>query len=498
MFIFENFIRNYKNSYKFFENMFYAKYKIHNQLVTYSISLLNKLKYDKEYNTLLEEYKSIKGTTDRKEELKALLKEHRESIGLSKSGLEKYVKKIQKKYSKYISSQEARVIASDVWQGCKDCLYKGAKLHYKRLEDIKSVSAKSLKNGIKYDSTTNCVFFNDFFVELIFKDYNKAYIEEVFKNKLKYCKLVRKPFSGGYRYYIQMVFDGTSPIKYTKGLGESGIDPGTKTMAIACSNKCMLEELAVGIEKFNKDIIKVQRKMERSRRQNNPSCYNEDGTIKKGSKFLKTKNYKKLSMKLKTLFRKKSEYKKLSDYLLIKEIASNSSTIYCEKVNYKALAKKSKKETKKSTKTKTVVKNNGTIKTITKNQSKRKYGKSLNNKGPAMFIERLKKKSDFLGIDFFYINTKTFKASQYNHIFDDFRKKSLNQRYVVLLDDNFEEIIVQRDLYSAFLIANSNKERTLADRSKCLKNFKTFYKNHNKCLEKILNKETKRLSSFGF
>jgi hypothetical protein len=140
----------------------------------------------------------------------------------------------------------------------------------------------------------------------------------------------------------------------------------------------------------------------------------------------------------------------------------------------------------------------GTTKEVLKNKKKRRFGGSLNNHAPSMLQTTIEQKLSYFGKTLNKVNTKEYKASQYNHIFDDFRKKSLNQRYVILLDENFEEIIVQRDLYSAFLIANSNKERTLADRSKCLKNFKNFFENHNKCLEEILNKETKRLSSFGF
>ena len=65
-------------------------------------------------------------------------------------------------------------------------------------------------------------------------------------------------------------------------------------------------------------------------------------------------------------------------------------------------------------------------------------------------------------------------------------------------EENLEPIIIQRDLYSAFLIANSRTDLLAADRNKCILNFKEFEKNHNKCIEEIMKKETKRISSFGF
>ena len=65
------------------------------------------------------------------------------------------------------------------------------------------------------------------------------------------------------------------------------------------------------------------------------------------------------------------------------------------------------------------------------------------------------------------------------------------------LDDE-TKVFVQRDLYSAFLIKNSDSTLMRADKNKCNKNFKRFVYYHNECIEKVRQENTDRLSCFGF
>ena len=243
------------NSYKFFNKMFYSKFIIYNQLVKHCINLLQKLKFDSYYQSLLTEYKCADDKS--KEAIAKDLNDYRAFLGLSKSGLEFYVKAIQKKYKKYISSQQAQCIVSDIYKGVEKCIYSGAELHYKKFNDFHSVSAKSLTNGITgLDLAENKVFFNKFCASFIFKDYDMNYINQCFENNVKFCRLIRKPFNSGFRYYIQMVFEGIPPLKYTKGIGDAGIDDGVSTVAAVTDSKCILKDLAPNVNHYNNQIIK--------------------------------------------------------------------------------------------------------------------------------------------------------------------------------------------------------------------------------------------------
>lgn len=480
------------NSYKFFNKMFYSKFIIYNQLVKHCINLLQKLKFDSYYQSLLTEYKCSDDKS--KKAIAEDLNDYRAFLGLSKSGLEFYVKSIQKKYKKYISSQQAQCIVSDIYNGVEKCIYNGAKLHYKKFNDFHSVSAKSLTNGITgLDLADNKVFFNKFCASFIFKDYDMNYINQCFENDVKFCRLIRKPFNSGFRYYIQMVFEGIPPLKYTKGIGDAGIDDGVSTVAAVTDSKCILKDLAPNVNHYNNQIIKLQKAMDRSLRFNNPDCYNDDGTIKKGAKLIKSKNYIKLLKRFKSLHRKRTAYIDCCHFKIIKDIIEDSNRIFYEKMNFKALQKRAK-ETKKNDYTSTIKTKKGESKEICKFKRKKRFGKSLNNKSPASFITKLKNKADFYCIPFIPINTKTYKASQYNHFSDTYIKKKLKDRWNYFNNGD----IIQRDLYSAFLIKNPEFDFKNADRIKCIITYNAFKDNHDKCIKEIKLKEVNRPSCFGF
>ena len=78
----------------------------------------------------------------------------------TKKLLNKYVKKQQYKYKKYIGSQVAQAIVIEVFASIKKYLYEeGKQVHHKRFEETHTVSATSLTNGIKLDFKNNeCIF----------------------------------------------------------------------------------------------------------------------------------------------------------------------------------------------------------------------------------------------------------------------------------------------------------------------------------------------------
>lgn len=504
MYTIEALLDKSNNINKYFEKMFWYKFKMQNILISFAIKQMDLLERDKEYKSLKKDYALyINDKTYKKE-----LKETKEKLSLkikhyhlTKSDLEQYVKKQQYKYKKYISSGEAQAIALNVYTSIDKYLYKdGKRIHHKRLDDIESISAKSLTNGIKLDLTHNyCIFNKNIHCKFIIKDYN-SYLRDCFnKDKLniKYCRLIRKPFNNGYRYYIQFVIDSTPILKLEKGKGKCGIDPGVSSIAVTTNSCCMLEDLAPNINIYNSKIISIQKQMERSRKINNSNCYNEDGTIKKGSKFKKSKTYKHLNMLYKALNRKRTCYVKQYQEMLCNKIITKSNKIFYEDMNFKALAKRAK-ETKRQDKTSIVKNSKGEEKKVKKYKKKKRFGKMLKNKSPSRFLTTLQNKCGFYEIECIPINTKEFKASMYNHIFDDYRKKNLSDRWNILYDKDFNEILIQRDLYSSFLIKNSNDTLTHPNRDKCLEEFDNFIKLHNTCIKEVLRTNNNRLSCFGF
>ena len=111
----------------------------------------------------------------------------------------------------------------------------------------------------------------------------------------------------------------------------------------------------------------------------------------------------------------------------------------------------------------------GTVKVIQKYKRKKRFGRSINRRAPARFLLELERKLEAVGGVYAEVDTKEFKASQYNHVTDIYEKIPLTQR-----EKEIGKRKVQRDLYSAFLIRNADLDFKYPDREKCEYEFEYF------------------------
>jgi len=92
------------------------------------------------------------------------------------------------------------------------------------------------------------------------------------------------------------------------------------------------------------------------------------------------------------------------------------------------------------------------------------------------------------------INTREVKASQYNHLNGKYNKKKLSQRWNYF-EYNDEQIKVQRDIYSAYLIKNVNGDLRTVNDEQCINDFDVFLEMHDKELLRLQG--LNNLSSVG-
>ena len=123
-------------------------------------------------------------------------------------------------------------------------------------------------------------------------------------------------------------------------------------------------------------------------------------------------------------------------------------------------------------------------------KKKKRFGKSLGNRAPAMLISIINRKLTASGTEIIKINTKKAKASQFNHLTEEYKKKSLSKRW-----NNINGHKIQRDLYSSFLIMNINEDLETYNLKKCNERFNKFLELHN--LEVLRLSKNKNLSSIG-
>lgn len=457
--------------------------KIYNSLVTVSQKRYKEMIKTRKYRN------RMSMLTGNKKSDKPILKQIdqiRKEYGLTEYSLHADVKEMQKHFKKNVDSFTAQKIATTLWKSYDKLFYgNGKRVYYKKYGDMNSLEGKSNSTGIRL--VDEHLIWNGLNIPVVI-DWNNPYEYQAMQSEISYCRIIRKFVRNKYKFYVQVVFKGTPPTKFNKetgeikhslGEGDVGLDIGTSTIAISSNTDVKLLILADKVQNIEDEKRRLSRKMERSRRATNPENYNEDGTIKKqGSKKViwnKSNHYVKYQNQLKELYRKQADVRKYQHECLANYIVSLGRNIYIEQMNFAGLQKKAAKTEKNDS---------------GKFKRKKRFGKSLANRAPAMLMTIINRKLACYELELIEINTFKAKASQFNHMTDEYHKKSLSQRW-----NDLNGIKIQRDLYSAFLIMNISDDLESFDIEKCNDRFDNFKMLHDIEIQRLSSPAT--LSSMG-
>lgn len=457
--------------------------KIYNSLVTVSQKRYKEMIKTRKYRNLMS---MLTGNKKSDKPIWKQINQIRKEYGLTEYSLHADVKEMQKHFKKNVDSFTVQKIATTLWKSYNKLFYgNGKRVYYKKYGDMNSLEGKSNSTGIRL--VDEHLIWNGLNIPVVI-DWNSPYEYQAMQSEIFYCRIIRKFVRNKYKFYVQVVFNGTPPTKFNKetgeikhslGEGDVGLDIGTSTIAIASNTDVKLLILADKVQNIEDEKCRLLRKIDRSRRATNPENYNEDGTIKKqGSKKVvwnKSNHYVKYQNQLKELYRKQADVRKYQHECLANYIVSLGNSIYVEQMNFAGLQKKA---------TKTEKNDSGKFK------RKKRFGKSLANRAPAMLLSIINRKLSYYNSQLIEINTFKAKASQFNHIMGEYHKKSLSQRW-----NDFGDFKIQRDLYSAFLIMNISDDLETFDIDKCNDRFENFRKLHDIEIERI--KTIPTLSSMG-
>jgi hypothetical protein len=457
--------------------------QIYNSLVNVTQKRYKEMIKTKKYRNL------ILQLSGNKKKDKAIWKEIskiRNQYNMSEYSFHNDVKKMQKHFSDNIDAFTSQKIASNLWKAYDKLFYEnGKKIHYKKYGKFNSLEGKTNKTGIRFKNYN--IVWNGLKIPVMI-NYNNYYEYQAIQSDISYCRIIRKYVLNKYKYYVQIIFKGNPPIKLDTetgeikrciGQGDVGIDIGTSTIAYSSHTDVKILELADNVDNIENKKRRLLRKIDRSRRIMNPNNYNEDGTIKKqGNKKVtwnKSNRYIIYQNELKELNRKQASVRKYQHECLANQIIVLGDNIYVETMNFAGLAKRSKKTEKNK---------QGKFK------RKKRFGKSIANKAPAMLLEIIDRKLSYYGRHLIKIDTYNAKASQFNHFDSSYHKKTLSQRW-----NNFNGVKIQRDLYSAFLIMNIASDLKSFDINKCNERFENFYRLHNLEVKRLIG--YKNLSSIA-
>ena len=204
-----------------------------------------------------------------------------------------------------------------------------------------------------------------------------------------------------------------------------------------------------------------------------------------------SKNCLRKKAKLRELYRRKSAYAKCRHENLLNRMIQSASSFVNEPMEFSALAKRSKK-TERQDKLSEVKKKDGTVKLVRKYKRKKRFGKSVNDRSPALFQTRLKQKCVQYGLAYMETDKWKYRASQYDHDLDAYIKVELSRRFKTVAGQ-----VVQRDLYSAFLQSCMGVPEK-PDREKCLQLFGQFVKIQAELIMKMKDSGQSRPACFGF
>ena len=457
--------------------------KIYNSLVNVTQKRYKEMIKTKKYRTLLS---SLTGNKKCDKEIWKQINDIRKQYGMSEYSFHEDVKKIQKHFKDNIDSFTAQKIATTLWKSYDKLFFgNGTRVYFKRYGELNSLEGKSNKTGIRLINDT--LIWNGLKIPVVI-DYNNYYEYQAMQCDICYNRIIRKYVRNKYKFYVQVVFKGSPPIKidietgeikHCIGNGDVGLDIGTRTIAISSQSDVKILELADRVQNIENQKQKLLRKMDRSRRVTNLDNYNKDGTVKKqGNKKVvwnKSNHYIKYQNELKELYRKQADIRKHQHECLANYIISLGNKIYVEKMNFAGLQRRAK-NTEKNDKGKF--------------KRKKRFGKSLANKAPSMLLAIINRKLGYFDEKLSEIDTFNAKASQFNHFDGTYIKKSLSKRW-----NNFNGLKVQRDMYSAFLLMNTNETHDGFDIDKCNERFENFYLLHNLEVDRLTGK--KNLSSIA-
>ena len=442
---------------------------------------LNEL--NKRYGVMVEskEYqKSIKRPiedTTRNRALQELIRKYR----LTEYSLHQFVQPMQEHFKKNLDSHTVQKIATRCFNAFKGRLYHTAKkIHFKKYGELQSLEGKTNASGLKFRN--NALVWNDVSIKVLVKTLDD-YAKMALLRTIKYCRVLKN----GTNYYLQLVLEGIPPVKLNKngeikhkvGSSKVGIDIGPQTAGITSDETVRLLELVPEINTPYRSIGNLQRKMDRSRRANNPNKFKENGTFNRSNRdpWVKSGHYQADQLKLQRIQGKLSSIRKQSHNKLANEVISQGTEVYVEEMSFKGLQKRAKKTTKNA---------KGKI------NRKKRFGKSLANKAPALFLTILDNKLRYLGTKLHRINTAVVKASQYNHVDDNYMKKELSERWAMIGEDE-----IQRDLYSSFLIMNVSPDLSSINRVQCLEKYSKFKTFHDIEIERLRTSTSRKVASMG-
>jgi len=401
---------------------FEAARQLYNACLDEAKRRLGLLRQSNEFQHAKRYPKTVKGKRNKGRSL--AFKALNAKFGFSEYSIMNHATKIRHSWiNDHIDSSTTQKLASRAFKAVQRIAFGQAKrVRFKGKNQLKSVEGKTNTTGIRYISTTGHIEWKGLKLKCLI-DANDKVVTYGLSHRVKFCRIIKRIFNGKTRFFVQLILEGKPLQKFESPDNTVGLDIGPSTIAVVTDKQASLERFCDELKDKQKEIRRLQRKLDRQRRANNPQNYNPNGTIKRGKKtWRESTRYKKTKRKLAELQRKLAAHRKTLHGNLANRILKQGKHVKTEKLSYRAFQKN--------------------------------FSRSVRDRAPGMFMEILRRKAENAGGSVVEFSTRTTKLSQYCHKCKKYTKKPLSQRVHTCCNLN-----IQRDAYSAFL-AGSVVENT--------------------------------------
>ncbi|HEY6410863.1 MAG TPA: transposase [Ktedonobacteraceae bacterium] len=349
----------------------------------------------------------------------------------------------------HIESTMAQTLATRAYQAAnRVAVGKAKRIRFRsRGRGIDSVEGKRNDVGLRFVLDPNAgdggfLIWNEQIIPAIV-DWRDPVVQHGLRHKIKYVRLIRRRASSpqaqgadhdGNCYFVQLILEGHAFLKpkHAKpGADIIGLDIGPSTLALVPhEGKAELVTFCEELTPDTRTKRRLQRKMDRQRRANNPENYDEKGRVKKHGKtrlrWRESKRYQAIRRQHANTERRLAAHRKSLHGHLAHRIAQMGKTITIEKTSFKGWQKQ--------------------------------YGRSIGLRAPGMFVAYLARIVAKTGGTLTEVSAYHTKLSQYCHHCGRYVKKPRAQRWHHCPCGVGP---VQRDLYSAFLLAYLEPEQTI-------------------------------------
>ena len=338
------------------EKTFRVASSAYNEALSFGLRRFEALKQNSRYQELLEFRRN--NNYQIKEYDKELFKIQK-MYSLTEFGLSARLSQQRKKPNspyKQLNSGELQIIAGQAYKTLEKVLFyqiKSSSIRFRSKYDlnvsyrnrVNTTGTRIIPSNRKDYAYRLYIHKSTTFVDIPIKAFNNHQQMSLLKSeKIKYVQIIRKTIRGKHVYILQIVCQGLPLTKVKRGVGTMGIDPGISTVAyVSKTSLALVDLIPKDVNRKEKLMRYLDRSIERSRRVNNPNCYNGNGTINKDSKFKHPSNRQmRLQVRRIKSYRSLSEERKKIQGQLVNHLISQVSLIKIEDLNVKGLQRRSR------------------------------------------------------------------------------------------------------------------------------------------------------------